>query len=171
MSDRHRDASIEEQLGAAEQRLDRLLDWVGRSDTKFSVVLGVDTAMLGFLATSAPAGPVSVSAIVFALAAGALLVLSLTCVYRGTYPRTQGPGGSLVYFGSIAEKDLKEFENKFVGCDLQDHLDDVLEQIHRNSEILNGKFEKLQRAYECMLIAAIPWTITLYLFGLVPPPA
>lgn len=166
-----KNASIQEQLGAAEQRLDRLLDWVGRSDTKFSVVLGVDTAMLGFLATSAPAGPVPVSVLIFALAAGALLVLSLIFVYRGTYPRTQGPGGSLVYFGSIAEKDSEEFKNKFLACDLQDHLNDVLEQIHRNSEILNGKFEKLQRAYECMLVAAIPWTVTLYLFGLVPPPA
>lgn len=168
MSEKH--ASILEQLGAAEQRLDRLLDWVGRSDTKFSVVLGVDTAMLGFLATSAPAGPSSVSALIFALASVALLVLSLIFVYRGTYPRTHGPGGSLVYFGSIAEKDLEEFKNKFLAYDLQDHLNDVLEQIHRNSEILNGKFEKLQRAYEFMLIAAIPWTISLYLFGVVPPP-
>lgn len=166
-----RDASIQEQLGAAEQRLDRLLDWVGRSDTKFSVVLGVDTAMLGFLATSAPGRQVSVTAIIFALAAASLLVLSLIYVYRGTYPRTQGPGGSLVYFGSIAEKDSEEFKKKFLAYDLQGHLDDVLEQIHRNSVILNGKFEKLQRAYECMLIAAIPWTIALYLFGALPPPA
>lgn len=162
--------SIQEQLAAAEQRLDRLLDWVGRSDTKFSVVLGVDTAMLGFLATSASARPVPLGAIIFALASVALLVLSLIFVYRGTYPRTHGPNESLVYFGSIAEKELEKFKNEFLAYDLQSHLNDVLEQIHRNSEILNGKFAKLQRAYESMLIAAIPWTISLYLFGVVPPP-
>ena len=127
--------------------------------------------MLGFLATSASSGPNSVIAIIFAMAAASLLVLSLIYIYRGTYPRTYGPGGSLVYFGSIAEKDSEEFKKEFLAYDLLDHLNDVLEQIHRNSEILNGKFAELKRAYVCMLIAAIPWTISLYLFGVVPPSA
>lgn len=163
--------SRQEKLEAAERRLDRLLDWVSRSDTKFSVVLGVDTGMLGFLATSAPASAVPRGSIVFAAVSIALLVASLIFIYRGTYPRTKGPSSSLVYFGSIAGKDSEIFKERFRACGPEDHLDDVLGQVHRNSEILDRKFAELQRAYRCLLAAVIPWAITLYLFGVVPPPA
>lgn len=165
------DGATQEQLEAAEKRLDRLLDWVSRSDTKFSIILGVDTGMLGFLATSAPADAVPMTAIAFAAASAALLVASLVFIYRGTYPRTKGPGGSLVYFGSIAGEDLEDLKKRFRACGADDHLDDVLGQVHRNSEILERKFAELQRAYRCLLAAVIPWAIALYLFGVVPPPA
>lgn len=165
------DESTREQLEAAERRLDRLLDWVSRSDTKFSIILGVDTGMLGFLATSAPASAVSIRAIVVAAASVVLLVASLFFIYRGTYPRTKGPSKSLVYFGSIAGEGLDDLKERFRACSASDHLDDVLGQVHRNSEILNWKFAELQRAYLCLLLAVIPWAITLYLFGAVPPPA
>jgi hypothetical protein len=164
-------ASEQGQLEVAEKRLDRLLDWVSRSDTKFSVVLGVDAGMLGFLATSAPPGAVSVTTTVVAALAAALLVASLIFIYRGTYPRTKGPGGSLVHFGSVAGEDLEDFKARFRACDARGHLDDVLGQVHRNAEILDRKFAELQRAYRCLLAAVIPWAIALYLLGVVPPPA
>ena len=163
--------SPEQQLDAAEKRLDRLLDWVSRSDTKFSVVLGVDTGMLGFLATSTPAGPVPLSALVFAALSVLLLAFSLFFVYRGTYPRTKGPGGSLVYFGSIAKKDREGVKDTFRSRTLEDHLDDMLDQVHRNSEIVDRKFAALRRSYRCLLTAVAPWAFTLFLFGLVPSPA
>lgn len=164
-------ASEREQLEAAERRLDRLLDWVGRSDTKFSLVLGVDAGMLGFLATSAPPGAVPVTTIVVATLAAALLVASLIFVYRGTYPRIKGPGGSLIHFGSVAGEGLGDFKARFRACDASGHLDDVLGQVHRNAEILDRKFAELQRAYRCLLAAMIPWAIALYLLGVVPPAA
>ncbi|WP_047865489.1 Pycsar system effector family protein [Rubrobacter aplysinae] len=161
----------QEQLEAAERRLDRLFDWVGRSDTKFSIILGVDTGMLGFLATSAPASAsVPVISIILAVVSVLLLVASLIFIYRGTYPRTRGPGASLIYFGSIAGEELANFRQRFRGCDADDHLDDVLEQVHRNSEILDSKFKELQRAYRCLLAAILPWASALYLFGVFPPP-
>lgn len=158
------------QLEAAEQRLDRLLDWIGRSDTKFSFIFGVAAGMLGFLATSAPAGPLSGVTVFFALASVALLGATLVFVYRGTIPRTRGSKGSLIYFDSIAGQDFETYRERFLGCDMNDHLSDVLEQIHRNSEILSSKFVELQRAYRCLLAAVTPWSITLYLFGALPLP-
>lgn len=100
-----------------------------------------------------------------------LLVASLLFVYRGTYPRTKGPQDSLIYFRSIAGKDLKNFKERFRACGADDHLDDVLEQVHRNSEILAIKFLQLQRAYRCLLMGVLPWAITLYLSGIVSPSA
>lgn len=99
-----------------------------------------------------------------------LLVLSLAFVYRGLYPRTKGPGDSLAYFGSIANKEREDLKGSFRERGTEDHLDDVLEQIHRNSEILNQKFSELQRAYRFLLVAVIPWAFTLYLFGVALPP-
>jgi hypothetical protein len=162
--------STQDQLEAAEKRLDRLLDWISRSDAKFSFVLGVDTGMLGFLATSAPLSSVPLRTLVLAAVAVALIVASLVFIYRGTYPRTKGPGRSLVYFGSIAGEDLEDFRERFRACSPEGHLDDVLEQVHRNSEIVDRKFAELRRAYRCLLAAVIPWAVTLYLFGVVPPP-
>lgn len=164
-------ASKQEQLEIAERRLDRLLDWVGRSDTKFSVVLGVDAGMLGFLATSVPTSAAPIGPLAVAAVSVALLVASLVFVYRGTYPRTEGPDGSLVYFGSIAREDFEDLRTRFRACSSDDHLDDVLEQVHRNSEIVDRKFTELRRAYGCLLLAVVPWAVTLFLFGVVPPPA
>lgn len=158
------------QLQAAEQRLDRLLDWIGRSDTKFSFVFGVAAAMLGFLSTSAPVGSLSGVTVFFALASVALLGTTLCFVYRGTYPRTRGPKGSLIYFDSIAGQDSETYRERFLECDTADHLNDVLDQIHCNSEILSNKFVELQRAYGCLLAALAPWALTLYLFGALPVP-
>jgi hypothetical protein len=154
-------------LEAAQKTLDRLLDWVGRSDTKFSIVLGVGTGMLGFLATSAPHRPGS-AAMGSAIVAVVLLVLSLTFVYRGLYPRTKGPQGSLAYFGSIAGKERGELKGSFRGRSAEEHLDDVLDQVHRNSEIVDLKFRALRWAYRSLLAAVPFWAVALYLLGVVP---
>lgn len=164
---RRRNASTQERLEAAEKTLDRLLDWVGRSDTKFSVVLGVDTGMLGFLATSAPARP-NLAAVIIAAASALLLALSLFFVYRGLYPRTKGPSGSLAYFGSIANVEREDLKASFLDRPVEDHLDDVLDQIHRNSEIVSLKFKALRWSYRCLLLSTIFWTVALYLFGAIP---
>lgn len=102
------------------------------------------------------------------VASALLLALSLCYVYRGLYPRTKSPSASLTYFGSIANMDREDLKASFSGRSPEDHLDDVLDQIHRNSEIVNFKFRSLRWSYRCLLAAAIFWAVALYLFGAVP---
>ncbi len=97
---------------------------------------------------SAAARPVPAIAFVFAALSVLLLACNLFVVYRGTYPCTKGPGDSLVYFGSIADKSR------------EDHLDDVLEQVHRDSEIVDRKFVDLRRSYRCLPVAVASWRCT-----------
>lgn len=76
--------SVREQTQAAEAILDRLLDWVSKTDTKFALLVGIDTAMLGTLSGFASAArPLSGAHIFVAALAAILLFLSLLAVGIG----------------------------------------------------------------------------------------
>src|SRR6266404_3150727 len=91
-----------ERIRIAELNLSRLLDWVGRIDAKSSVVLGINTAMLGVLAGFAPAVHLWTTMTALLAAVGSLSPLaSLCCVYVVNYPQTKGPSASLNFFGGI----------------------------------------------------------------------
>lgn len=157
--------SIDEQLDLAKKNLEFLLEWVGRHDYKSSIFLGIGTAMLGVIATFAPDKtywdpPMVLSTIISVF----LLLLSLLCVYLANYPRLEGSSDSLFYFGSICKKCLKQYQQEFSKRTKEECLKDVLEQCHRNSEILNKKFFYLKWGYRLLLGSVIPWVITIYLF-------
>jgi hypothetical protein len=158
----------DERIRIAESNLSRLLDWVGRIDAKSSVVLGINTAMLGLLAGLAPP-PHLWTAWTIALAAITALfpIASLSCVYVVNYPQTKGPAKSLNFFGGIAKRSFREYNDEFMKLSASDHLSDVLEQCHRNAEIVNRKFSALKLAYRALLIGVIPWMACLYYFRIV----
>jgi hypothetical protein len=94
-----------EQIRIAESNLSRLLDWIGRIDAKSSVVLGINTAMLGALAGLAPAPHLwTTQTAIFALIGVISPIASLCCVYFVNYPQTKGPATSLNFFGGIAKR-------------------------------------------------------------------
>lgn len=162
--------SVGEQLHFAEANLDFLLEWVSRFDNKSYVVLGINTGMLGVLATFAPAAnqwnPLMT---VFTVLSIGLLSTSLLFVYLGNYPRLKGPNNSLFYFGSICKQEVNKYVKDFSKRTPAEHLRDLLEQCHRNSEILNQKFSYLGKAYKVLFIGVIFWAITIYLFRSIPP--
>lgn len=161
--------AAKEQLRLAEKNLDHLLEWVGRFDSKSSVVLGIDTGMLGVLATFAPAknmwNPLMIE---FALLSTTLLSISLLFVYLGNYPRLKGSSESLFYFGSICKKRFNQYEREFSKRSTKEHLKDMLKQCHRNSEILSQKFRCLKWSYLLLISSVIPWAITIYFFRSIP---
>ena len=157
--------SIDEQLELAEKNLEFLLDWVGRHDNKSSIIFGLGTGMLGVIATFAP--DKTSWYFQMALCAGVsifLLLLTLLLVYLGNFPRLKGPSDSLFYFGSICKKCTDQYRVAVSKRTKEESLIDILEQCHRNSEILNIKFKYLKRAFLSLLISVIPWVITIYLF-------
>src|SRR5438128_11442795 len=95
----------QEQLNAAREQLRVVLDFFGRVETKLSVVLGVDLAMLGFLASKIPAA--ATVPVVGWLAVGVFALLSagsLWNLYRASAPQLEGGHDSLVYFREIANR-------------------------------------------------------------------
>lgn len=154
---------IDAKIGLAEANLDRLLEWVGRYDSKVVTILAVDTAMLGYAATIAP--PLArwswaLTAVV-ALAAG-LLFASLLCLYAGSYPRTTAARPSLVFFGTIAKASEAEFTSEFTQRTPEAHLRDVLAQCHRNGEIIDVKFRRLKWAFGLMMASVPPWVLAIF---------
>lgn len=161
--------SVKEQLDFAEKNLDHLLEWIGRFDSKSSFIFGINTAMLGVLAALAPPRNLWNSLmIVFALVSVTLLSINFLFVYLGRYPQLKGPSESLLYFGSISKKGVKQYEQEFFKRSIEEHLKDMLKQCHRNAEILSLKFRYLKGAYLLLLSTVGPWAITIYLFTSIP---
>jgi Family of unknown function (DUF5706) len=157
--------NVDEQTRIAESNLGRLLDWIGRVDAKSSVVLGICTAMLGAFAGLAPAPHLWTSQTAFLAAFGVICpITSLFCVYLVNYPQTKGPATSLNFFGGIAKRSFREYNEAFMKVSATEHLSDVLEQCHRNAEIVSRKFSSLKWAYRTLLIGVIPWMVCLYYF-------
>lgn len=157
--------NVQQQIDTSERNLDRLLDWISRLDGKSSLVLGIDTAMLGVLAGFAPR--VDLWTVWMAIIAGVaigMLAASLCFIYLANYPRTIGPRKSLLYFGSIAGMTFNEYQQSFANMSESQFLNDLLEQCHRNSEIITRKFWALKWAFITLLLAVVPWLVSLYRF-------
>lgn len=158
-----------EQLELAQKNLDYILEWITRFDNKNYIVLGIATGMLGAFAALAPElafwYPFMTAMAVLSVS---LLSVVLLLVYLGNYPRLNGPKDSLFYFRSIGSKTADEYRNKFCQCTAEEHLNDIIGQCHRNSEILVQKFRYLTWGYRMLFIAVTPWAITIYLFQTIP---
>ncbi len=163
----HQDPQLtrEVQIDIAEKNLARLLDWVGRVDNKSAVLLGIDTAMLGVLATLMP--PITRCNWAMVVSAGLAVLLlgaGFAFIYWTNYPRTKGPSKSLLYFGAISKSTLNEYCSACLSRNANEHLNDLLEQCHRNAEIVDTKFRGLKFSFRSILAALIPWAIALYFF-------
>lgn len=159
---------IKTKIEISEKNLQRLLEWVSRFDNKSVIILGVDTGMLGVLATFAPPlKSLSSASIIFALISILFLALSLLFIYLGSYPRTTGPKKSLLFWVCISKCSFSEYRESFLNQSDEEYLNDLLEQCHRNSEIIDDKFTNLKRAYRMLFVALSPWIITIYLFRVV----
>ena len=157
--------TVQEKLVLAEKNLEILVEWVGRFDNKIPIVLGINSGMLGMLVTFAP--PLkNWTPGLFLLSIISVLGIGIGFVffYFSSYPRTKGPKESLYYFGSIADKNNSEYQQAFLKRNAEEHLIDILEQCHRNSEIITEKFWCLKGAYISLILSLFFSTMTVYLF-------
>jgi hypothetical protein len=150
---------------AGKDQLNLVLSFFARVESKSSVLLAIDTGMLGFLAANAP--PLRESTLFMVIAAIMALVLlsaSIVMLYRGAFPQLTGGHGSLVYFREIAARTEHKFVEEFKAQSEEHYADELLRQAWRNSEILRAKFDCLKHAFTLMALAILPWLITVALF-------
>lgn len=155
--------NLDSKISQAENNLQRKLEWIGRHDSRTIFVTGIIIAMLGIFTSAS--SKISVwtfwICIIFILT-GLLLSTSIFFIYRSQYPKTFSQNTSLNYFGTIAEMRFDEFKNKTRRSSDDEYLDDLLYQIHINSQILKLKFHYLKISFIILGIAIIPWLISLY---------
>lgn len=154
-----------ERITVLEANLSRQLQWISWSDTKSAFIFSVTAAMVGLLAAVSPTdiGLWSTSQAVsasftIAAAAAAFIFLSLA-----TFPRTDGPKGSLVYCGGVAHRELAQFGDEILATSAEAYARDLAAQCHRNAVIACEKFKWIQRAMISLYLAVGPWAIAVWL--------
>jgi hypothetical protein len=151
---------------ACQEQLKLVLSFFSRVDAKSSVLLAVDTGMLGYLATHIPSvGSLRSWELVAPALAFVLLGLSLVYLYRGAFPALSGGQSSLVYFSEIAQRTEAKFIDQFIDQRDGEYVKDLLGQVWRNSEILKMKFSFVKTAFIFMAWAVLPWTVALASFA------
>jgi hypothetical protein len=158
--------SDERKREAAKFTLNLVLSFFSRVETKISVVLAINTAMLAVLTANLPSPENFELRMSIGVLAGLLLTRSYWCLFRASFPILQGGSKSLIYFREIAQRKGNDFVSEFSQQTDEDHTNDILWQAYRNSEILTQKFDYLKKAFVAMLLAIIPWIATLAFFAI-----
>lgn len=155
--------NIENKITQAEENLQRKLEWIGRHDSRTVFITGIIIAMLGLLA-SASSKIENWTFLLYAIfgLAALLLFISLFFIYKTQYPKTFSSNTSLNYFGTIADMKFDEFKRRTKQATDEDYFDDLLCQIHNNSQILKMKFQFLKISLIFLGVAVIPWLISIY---------
>ena len=152
--------------GVAKDQLNLVLSFFSRVDAKASVVLGVDTAMAGYLASRMPSlKTMPYWQTLIPLVAFLLIGNSIWQLYKGAFPNLTGGNSSLVYFREVAKRTEVKFIDEFIGQDETAYAKDLLGQAWRNSEILVEKFNHLRLAFVFMALAVFPWAVSLAIFA------
>jgi len=154
-----------ERIRFLEANLDRQLSWIRATDSKLALAFALNTGMLGVLAAVSPkqACAWDVAPAIFASFAAAFALASLVCLTFASFPRTEGPRGSLVFFGGIAQRTATQFKEAVAALSDESYIDDLANQCHRNAEIANRKFSWVQRAFICLYLAVPPWGLAVFL--------
>jgi hypothetical protein len=152
-----------QRISFLEQNLARQLAWIAAAESKISFILGLDTAMLGLLAGSLGKHSAwTVTVYIFGGLTAVLGVASLLFLSFASFPRTKGPDGSLVYFGTVAKREVAQFRAEVCDLSIPEYVDDLCSQCHRNAEIAKTKYVSIKWALHCLYLSVIPWGLALY---------
>lgn len=153
------DAAIERQ----ERALDLQLQWIAAVDGKTPIVIGLSTAMLAALAAVASGRSEATWLDGLFLAIGGVpLAFSLFHCMKATNPQTDGPAGSMIFFGGIADLALSKYCEKVEARTKAEHLNDLCRQVHRNAQIAAAKFASVRKATLWLFGGTWPWLIAGY---------
>jgi hypothetical protein len=156
--------TFDRQVETAKFALNLVLGFFSRVETKTSVVLAIDTAMLAVLTSNLPTPDKFQWRMSIGVVAIMFIARSYWCLFRAGFPNLEGGTKSLIYFREIAQRKEFQFIDAFKEQTEDEHLTDVLRQVYRNSEILTQKFDYLKKAFIAMLWAIVPWVATLAFF-------
>lgn len=147
-----------------EKELARLLSWIQAADTRIALVLPLATAMLGALAVLAPNNEkwTVVSAVATSFSSF-FLILSILFLALASFPRTNGPRGSMIFFSGINDRELEQYRSSVNELDENGYENDLINQCHINAVIANSKFSWVKRSIFSLFVSSLPWFLSIYL--------
>lgn len=147
-----------------ETNLARHIGWITAADAKAGFLLTLATAMLGLQAAVAPAyGRWTAAGVTFSTLSAALLLGSVGCVAATIFPRTTGPGNSLIFFGDVANHQPEHLHARFVSLADEEYVEDLIEQCRINAAIASKKHMWIRRSAALLHVAFIPWITATYI--------
>jgi hypothetical protein len=163
--DSARNVTAEERIiNSAVRQLDLVMGFFPRIDAKVTAILGIEIAMLGFLAANTPQLSLWSYWMAVAVAPVALTAVSMRYLYVCSFPHLEGGRSSLIYFREVASRPEDEYTVQFIAQRDDARARDVLSQVWRNSQILEKKFDALKRAHLWLIAALPPWIASLCVF-------
>lgn len=151
-------------LSLAQWTLDKNLGWIAASEVKSAFTFAAAASMLGVLyAGVSSAQWLSPCLIYLAIASFLLLIISCFHTILVVIPRLSGPSSSLLFFGAASKKSRGEYTSQFLECSSEEILQDMVIQIHRNSEIAHRKQTLVKRGIIFLMLGAIPWLLSMML--------
>lgn len=146
-----------------EKALDLQLRWIAAADSRISLLLPLGTAMLTVLAALSPeASDWTVFPGIVATISVILLLGALMCAAVASFPRTEGPKSSLLFFGGIVTKTADKYLKSIAELSTDDIIDDLAHQCHRNAQIAHHKFFWVKAGMISLLSSIAPWLLTIY---------
>jgi hypothetical protein len=147
------------------KQLDLIMGFYPRLESKSTAVLGIDIAMIGFLAINAPNFNLWTWPVLTSGLALFFLAVSIYYVYVSSFPNLAGGHDSLIYFREIAKRTESQFISQFAARSAIEHDNDILAQVWRNSEILRRKFDAIKLAHIWLAVSIVPWIASLFIFA------
>jgi len=157
----HEAVESNEVVGVAVDLLGQSHLFFTRIEAKCSVILGVNTGMIWFLAAKLPRVKRWDPPMLVALLALALIAASLIQLYRCSFPQLKGGRESLTCFKQIAERTQGSYLADFAKQTQQELALDLLGQVWQNSQILTSKIHSLRSAYALCALAVLPWGVAI----------
>ncbi len=151
-------------IARQEAVLDRQLEWIKAVDSKVPIIVGLTTAMLAVITALSPAATDLSWSTLLLMATGSLpLAGCLTSCVIATFPHTDGPKDSFIYFGAICKLPFEVYATKASTRSEQDHLNDLTVQCYRNAQIATAKYSAVRKAMLWLFIAMPLWLVACYL--------
>ncbi len=158
---------IKNRLQTAQWILERNLAWIAAADAKAAVIVTLNTAMVGGLATLYSVKPCVTSCTKSFLALSLIIFFTIVyCTTKAVFPRLIAPKQSLVFFGEINKLKPNYYINKIATAKDEELLADWTMQIHRNAEIASQKFYWIKYATILSIFFAIAWSCTIFLLSI-----
>ena len=165
-----------ERLRCHYESLSRAITFVRSTDTKAAPLLAAQLALVGTLAAmsenlwailgSPPWDAERILLVLLITAYGLIQLWAVTLaalVYMPMNPRT---GASLIYFEDISSMEYEGFEERAMAMSPRMVEQQLLDQIHRISQIASTKMGKVRLAFQLSGVSGLMW-VTLLIWGII----
>lgn len=150
-------------LKYAEDTLTLQLNWISSADNKVPPLFAINAAMLGVITALLPEIALwDISTAIFTSLSVMPLIGSIICLALATFPRLDGPKGSIVFFSGIASKNEGAFIEEINNISEEALIEDALKQVYRNAEIASEKYAYIKKSMIQSFVSLPLWLLSVW---------